>query len=119
MCPKQEVVVRQLRGDMRTFARALIDECPSESRQLPVGFQSTEPGLCLHHFMAAHPQYRRGLARIDTRSLPAQGEQRRSPSFNFACVCGIPNFVLGEGPFSIGSLQADSCVRSVRNEQLI
>jgi hypothetical protein len=25
----------------------VIGECPSESRQLPVGFQSTEPGLCL------------------------------------------------------------------------
>jgi hypothetical protein len=53
--PKQEVVVRQVRGDMRTFARAfvqstltssrtfqmrgmVIGECPSESRQLPVGF---------------------------------------------------------------------------------
>jgi hypothetical protein len=28
-------------------ARALIGECWSESRQLPVGFQSTKPGLCL------------------------------------------------------------------------
>jgi hypothetical protein len=58
--PKQEAVVRQVRDDMRTFARRfvqatltssrtlqmpgmVIGECPSESRQLPVGFQSKEP----------------------------------------------------------------------------
>jgi hypothetical protein len=32
----------------------VIGECQSESRQLPVGFQSTELGLCPHHAARPH-----------------------------------------------------------------
>jgi hypothetical protein len=44
--------VQATQTSSRAFEAAVgvaIGECPSESRQLPVGFQSTEPGLRLHH----------------------------------------------------------------------